>query len=668
MDETLRPFGLSKTQLLAIYEMMVRIRKFEDKVSELYKAGKAPGFIHSYVGEEAIAAGICANLRNNDYITSTHRAEGHCLAKGMSPSKVMAEILGKVDGCCKGKSGSMHFADAKCGMLGATGIVGSLIPVATGAALSAKLRHTDQVAVAFFGDGAVANAAFHESVNFAAIWDLPVIFVCENNWYSTATPFRTAMKNTDVMNRAQSYGIFASKVDGMDALAVFKAGQEAVDRARNRKGATLLECETYRFLGHYIGDIDTRPRDENEEWLNKDPIKKLGTRLIAENVATTEELQDINNRMDTEVRDAADFAIASPFPPVEEGLKDVFADYSLEEIPEIAPGERQLTMRDAINEAMKQEMSMDPTVILYGQGYVNHRGGPYQVGKNLQEMFGKDRVRDSPISELAMAGLAIGAAMTGLRPIVEIQYIDFVTLSMDQLVNQAGKIRYLSGGQFNVPMVLRTTCGAFANSGPHHSQSLEGWFIHVPGLKVIMPSTPYDAKGLLKAAIRDNDPCLFFEPKALYSFKGPVPEEDYIIPLGKADVKKQGSDLTIITWSRMVHPSLAIAKKLEAEDMRLEVVDLRTLMPLDKQTILESVKKTGRVLLVYEAYKTGGVGAEISAIINEEIFDRVKAPIKRVANPDVPVPFSPSLENFVLPNEASIEKAARELLKDACRS
>ena len=371
----------------------------------------------------------------------------------------------------------------------------------------------------------------------------------------------------------------------------------------------------------------------------------------------------IDNRIDVEVKDAAEFAMASPFPPNEDGVKDVFAEGVIEETSEVTAGERQLTMRDAISEAMRGEMTRDHTVIIYGQGYVGQRGGPYQVGKSLQDTFGRERVRDSPISELAMVGLAVGAAMTGLRPIVEIQFIDFTTLSMDQLVNHAGKVRYMFAGQFKVPMVLRTTSGAFTNSGPHHSQSLEAWFMHAPGLKVIMPSTPYDAKGLLKAAIRDDNPCLFFEPKALYSLKGPVPEQDYVIPLGKADVKKQGSDLTIVTWSRMVHPSLAVAKKLESEGIRVEVVDVRTLVPLDKRTIVESVKKTGRVLVVHEAYKTAGAGAEISAMITEEAFYHLKAPIKRVANPDVPIPFSPPLEDFVLPNEKSIETAARGLLK-----
>lgn len=659
---SLREIGLDGAKLLSIYESMVRIRKFEEKVAELYKTGKLPGFIHSYIGEEAIGAAVCANLRKDDYITSSHRAEGHALAKGMSPRKVMAELLGKVGGCCRGKGGSMHFADADLGMLGATGIVASLIPVATGAALSAQVRHTDQVAVAFFGDGAVGNGSFHESINFAAIWNLPVIYVCENNWYSTATPFASVAKNTDVASRAEGYGIPAVAVDGMDAVAVFQATREAVSRARSGKGATLLECRTYRYLGHYIGDPDLRARQEKEEWLKRDPVKRLADSLITQNFASVEELSNVDRKIDDEVKDAVDFAIASPFPSNEEALRDVFAEAVVRGPSPIAAGERQLSMRDAINEAMREEMTRDSNVIIYGQGYMGQRGGPYQVGKGLQDAFGTERVRDAPISELAMVGLAVGAAMTGLRPIIEIQFIDFTTLSMDQLVNQAGKISYMFAGQFRVPMVLRTTVGAFTNSGPHHSQSLEAWFMHAPGLKVIMPSTPYDAKGLLISAIRDDNPCLFFEPKALYALKGPVPEQDYTIPLGKADVKKPGSDLTIITWSRMVHPSLAVAKKLESEGVSVEVVDLRTLIPLDRKAVLDSIKKTGKALIVHEAYKTAGAGAEISAMITEEAFDYLKAPIKRVANPDVPIPFSPPLENFVLPDEKSIEKAARELL------
>ncbi len=661
----LQELGLDKAKLLGLYESMVRIRKFEEEVAGLYKKGKMPGFIHSYIGEEAIGSGVCANLRKDDYITSTHRAEGHCLAKGMASRRVMAELLGKVDGCCKGKGGSMHLADSEFGMLGATGIVASLIPVAAGAALSAQVRHTDQVAAAFFGDGGVANGAFHESVNFAAIWNLPVVFVCENNWYSTATPFTSVAKNTDLASRAIGYGVTGVAVDGMDVVDVYRAAREAVLRARNGNGPTLLDCRTYRFLGHYIGDPDLRAKEEKEEWLKKDPIAMFADSLKNQGVASTVELARVNDSLETEVKDAVDFAMASPYPPPEDALKDVFAvdRVSPGNIVSIAPGSRELTFRDAINEAMREEMKSDPNVIIYGQGYMGQRGGPYQVGRGLQDIFGKERVRDAPISELAMVGVAAGAAMTGLRPIVEIQFIDFTTLAMDQLVNHAGKTHYMFAGQFKVPMVVRTTIGAFTYSGAHHSQSLEAWFMHSPGLKVIIPSTPYDAKGLLKAAIRDDNPCLFLEAKAIYGMKGPVPEQDYVIPLGTADVKREGKDATVVTWSRMVHLALTVAKRLEAQGISVEVIDLRTLVPLDKRSIIESVKKTGRLVVVYEGYRTAGGGAEIAAMVAEEAFQYLKAPIMRVANPGVPVPFSPALEASVLPNEERVEKAVRETLK-----
>jgi pyruvate dehydrogenase E1 component alpha subunit len=320
MTAGLQEVGLDKSRLLDIYESMVRIRKFEEKVAEIYKAGKMPGFIHSYIGEEAIGSGVCANLRRDDYITSTHRAEGHSLAKGVSSRSVMAELLGRVDGCCRGKGGSMHLADAKVGLLGATGIVASLIPVATGAALSAQVRHTDQVAVAFFGDGGVANGAFHESINFAAIWDLPVVFVSENNWYSTATPFASVAKNTDVASRADGYGVPGVALDGMDVLAVYRATREAVNRARSGKGPTLLDCRTYRFLGHYIGDPDLRVKQEKEEWLKRDPIVRFADFLTSQRIVSNEDLGKVEGAIDAEVKDAADFGLARSYRPAVESL------------------------------------------------------------------------------------------------------------------------------------------------------------------------------------------------------------------------------------------------------------------------------------------------------------------------------------------------------------
>jgi|UniRef100_A0A7J3SL27 pyruvate dehydrogenase E1 component beta subunit len=323
---------------------------------------------------------------------------------------------------------------------------------------------------------------------------------------------------------------------------------------------------------------------------------------------------------------------------------------------------RELSYREAIREAMFEEMRRDKRVIAIGQGFMGSRGGPHFVFKGLQDEFGAERVRDAPISESAIIGCALGAALTGMKPLAEIMFMDWITLAMDQIVNHVAKMRYVSGGQAEVSMVIRAPLGAAASAGPHHSQCFEAWFIHVPGLKVAVPSTPYDAKGLLKAAIRDKNPVLYLDHKALMGIKGPVPEEEYIVPLGQADVKRKGEDVTIVAYSRMVHLALAAAEKLESQGISVEVVDPRTLVPFDKQTLINSVKKTGRVVIVHEACRTGGVAGEIMAILMEEAFDYLDAPPVRVTGLDTPIPFSPPLEKYVLPDENKIVDAVKKIL------
>jgi 2-oxoisovalerate dehydrogenase E1 component len=665
MTVSLQGIDVSKDKLLQMYTSMMRIRKFEEKVISFYTIGKLASFPHAYIGEEAVGVGVTANLRDNDWITSTHRAEGHVLAKGSETRRVMAELFGKKTGVSGGKGGSMHFGDKSHGLLGATGIVSSGIPIATGAGLSSQVRHTDQVAVSFFGDGAVPIGAFHESLNLAATWNLPVIYVCENNLYSTWTPFNSVSKNVEVASRAAGYSIPGIAVDGMDVLAMYKAAGDAVARARSGNGPTLIEAKTYRFGGHYIGDPDIRTKEEKQEWIKRDPIKMLMDKMIASGIAKPEEFAAIDQKLVAEVDEAVDFAEKSPYPDVSEALTDIYyvnPNPDMSEPDKNNLGTRVISMREAINEAMREELTRDPLTIIYGQGYMGKRGGPFQVGKGLQDLFGKERVRDAPISELTLVGTGLGAAMTGLRPIVEIQFVDFTPLASDQIVNQAAKVRYMFGGQYIVPLTIRTATGAEGSSAGHHSQSLEAWYMHIPGLKVVIPSTPYEAKGLLKSTIRNNNPTLFLETKSLYPLKGPVPEGDYTIPLGKADIKHQGNDVTIVTWGKMVHESLKVAERLKAEGIGVEVVDVRTLAPLDKKTIIDSVKKTGRVVVAHEENKTAGAGAEISAIISEEAFSSLKAPIMRVATPDAIFPYSPPLEKSIFPNDTKIEAAVRAVL------
>ena len=366
-----------------------------------------------------------------------------------------------------------------------------------------------------------------------------------------------------------------------------------------------------------------------------------------------------------EIDAAVDFAEKSPYPAESEALTDI---YYVDPNPDMSEpdkknlGTRVISMREAINEAMREELKRDPTVIIYGQGYMGKRGGRSRWGRDSRTHSAPSAVRDAPISELTLVGPGLGAAMTGLRPIVEIQFIDFTPLASDQIVNQAAKVRYMFGGQYRVPLTIRAATGAEGSSAGHHSQSLEAWYMHIPGLKVVIPSTPYEAKGLLKATVRNDNPTLFLETKTLYPFKGPVPEGEYTIPLGKADIKHEGDDVTIVTWGKMVHESLKVAQRLKTEGIGVEVVDVRTLAPLDKRTIIESVKKTGHVVIAHEENKTAGAGAEISAILSEEAFPYLKAPIKRVATPDAIFPYSPPLEKAIFPNDTKIETAVRAVL------
>lgn len=672
--ERVAPLVENKERLLGMYRDMLRIRRFEETVSDLFGQDKIRGTTHLYIGEEAVAVGACYAIHPDDYITSTHRGHGHCIAKGARLDRMMAELYGKIDGYCKGKGGSLHIADLTAGNLGANGIVGGGIPIAVGSGLTAKYKKTGKVTVCFFGDGAVNTGAFHEAVNLAAVWKLPVVFVCENNLYAMSMPVREAFPIQDIAERAQAYGIPGVVVDGMDVLAVKEAVEQAAERARRGEGPTLIECKTYRYLGHSKNDPRAyRTREEEQEWKARDPIKRYRQWLLGESIATEEELKAIDEEVEREIEEAIAFAEHSPYPPLEEITKDVYVEEDFAEIErkkgtkvvhsikDFGSKEmRVITYRDALNEALREEMHWDQNVVLIGED-IGLYGGAYGVTRGLWQEFGGERVRNTPISEAAIVGACVGAAITGLRPVGEIMYVDFMTLCMDQLANQGAKIRYMFGGKARVPMVIRTEGGCGRSSGAQHAQSLEAWFIHVPGLKVVMPATPFDAKGLLKAAIREDNPILFIEHKMLYNTKGPVPEEEYIIPIGVADIKREGKDVTIVAYSRMLLVALEAAEVLAREGIEAEVVDPRTLLPLDIETICASVQKTNRVIIVHEGCKTGGAGAEIATQIMEHAFDYLDAPIVRLGAADAPVPCSRYLEDNSIPRVEDVIQAARFL-------
>jgi 2-oxoisovalerate dehydrogenase E1 component len=669
-DSKPRPPVLDRPGYVGLYEQMVRVRRFELAAQKNYKAGRMPGFIHLYLGEEAVAAGVCAHLRREDWVTSTHRGHGHALAKGVSCKALMAELYGRAGGCCGGRGGSMHLFDREAGLFGTNGIVGGGIAAAVGAALSARVRKTSAVAVAFFGDGAVNHGAFHEGLNLAAINQAPVIFACENNLYATATPFKTATRNTSVASRGAAYGLPGMEVDGNDVLAVWQAAGKAIERARNGDGPTLLEFKTYRTAGHHEGDpiVGTyRTQEELDAWKARCPILRFRKWLLAEGFADETGLAEIESRIEREINEAVAWAESSPMPDPRTANDHALArpinpPAALASGSAPAPNSTEINYLEAVRDGIAEEMRHDPHILYFGEG-IGERGGSFAHTKGLWKEFTGNRVIDTPISELGFTGAAAGASATGCRSVADLMFIDFLFEAASQVILQAAKWRYMSNGQMSAPVVIRAGMGAIKNAGPHHSGCYYPMYAHCPGILVAVPSNPADAKGLIKTALRASDPVLFLEHKLLFGMKGLVPPGEYYIPFGRANVLRQGQDLTIVSCGEYVNRCVAAAGKLAAQGLSCEVIDLRTIVPLDVQTIVASVSKTGRLLVVDEAHPMCGIGAEIAAAMMEEAFDELDAPVGRLHPDPVTQPFSPALENEVVVTVEKIIAAAQDLAK-----
>ena len=656
---------MSTEELLALHRTMLRIRRFDERTIELFLAGEVKGTAHSCVGQEAIAAGACSVLDRADFIVSHHRGHGHCLAKGADMRRMMAELMGRVTGTCRGLGGSMHIADLELNILGANGVVGAGIGIGTGAALAAQIKHSGTCGVAFFGDGAANEGIFHEALNLASLWKLPVVYLCENNQYGLSTAMADSTAIGRLSERAAAYRMPGITIDGNDVLAVREAMAEACERARRGDGPTLVEAMTYRWGDHSMRANLPRYRGEDEEagWRERDPLARSEALLRAQGVASPA-LDAVRADAEAEIEDAIAFARASAAPTWAEIEGAITAPHDA--TPERnLPASRPLSMTEAIAEALQQEMERDERVFLIGED-VARIGGIFGCSRGLLERYGPERVRDTPISEQAIAASAVGAAISGLRPVVEIQIFDFCTLMMDMIVNQAAKFRFMLGGRATVPIVFRGPQGGGIRLAAQHSQSLEAWFMHVPGLVVLAPSNPYDAKGLLAAAIRDDNPVVFLENKMLYvAGRQPVPEVAYAIPIGVAAIRRHGDHLTIVATLAMVERALKAARQLEREGISCEVIDPRTLRPLDSAAILRSVKKTSRLMIVHEGWKTGGFGAEVAAIVAEEAIDWLDAPIVRLGGRDTPMPYNDQLEAQSLPSvEDIVLTAVRQVHRD----
>jgi 2-oxoisovalerate dehydrogenase E1 component len=642
-----------------MYRRMLVIRGFEERVSALYRDGEVPGFVHLSIGQEAAAVGACWPLRLSDVITSTHRGHGHCLAKGLDPLGMFAELMGKDQGTNRGRGGSMHIADPTLGIFGANGIVAAGVPIAVGAATASQLRADGGVAVAFFGDGAPAQGAFHEAMNLAAVWQLPVVFFCENNGYAEFSPAST-QHGAPLERRAEGYGMPYIAVDGNDVLATAAAMETVVDAVRAGGGPAVIEAATFRWHGHYEGDPERyRSAEEVQEWKARDPLLVHEARLRAVG-AGDDELKALESSVADDLDTAVEAARRLAEPDVATVTDFVLRARPVRAEPQPPHSDAPVfRMMDAVHDALEAELADDDRVFVAGID-VGDGGNVFGLMRGLRDRFG-DRVRDTPISETAIMGLGVGAAMAGMHPVVELMYLDFVGVCFDQLLNQAAKLPFMTGGAAEMALTVRTQFGAGRSSGSQHSQSLEALLAHVPGLTVVMPSTPADTYGLLRAAIQDPNPVVFIENRLLYGMKGPQPPADYVLPIGVSAVVRPGTDVTVVSVSRMVHEAVAAADRLDTEGISVEVIDLRTVAPLDMAPILESVHRTSRLLIAHEAVVPFGIGAEIAATVVNEAFWDLDAPIQRVGAATSPAPYAPGLEQAWLPDRDDIAAAVRRL-------
>jgi len=655
---------LTDQTILDLYHRMQIIRQTEEELARCHQRGLIHGACHTYVGQEAIASGVCAHLTNQDSVFSTHRGHGHALAKGLTPLALIAELFGREAGCSKGRGGSMHLFSPEIGLMGTSGIVGPCILQACGGGYSAKLKRNGAVAVAFFGDGAVNNGAFHEGLNMASIWKLPVLFICENNQFATEVPFAYASGNPSVGSRGAAYGIPGYELDGNDVLEVYRAAGQAVERARRGEGPTLLECKTYRTRPHAegMGDFTYRTREEVDQWKNKCPIIRLRSESVS---IDPSEFDAIDHEVKELVQQSRKDAEQSREPSSDTAQTHVWSESNPKPVarPTSGTSTRNVSYSQATLEALSEEMASNPDIFVMGEG-IGVRGGNFLTTKGLYEQHGPERLCDTPICERGFVGLACGAAMTGTRPVIDFMFADFVLDGYGEIINQIAKMQYMSSGRLRMPVILRGCIGIGHSAATHHSGSYYGILAQVPGLKVAVPSMASDAKGLLKRALRGNDPVVFLEHRELLQSKEEIPDGDYEIEFGQARIVRSGKNLTVVAIARMVHLALSLCDKLEQQGISVELIDPRTVLPLDTETILQSVRKTGRLLIVDEAPAACGVAAEIAARIADAGFDELDAPIRRVCGAFCPTPYSPSLESQVVPSAEMVERAIRDLIEE----
>ncbi len=640
--------GLTNEQLTQLYTELVRPRMIEEKMLVLLRQGRVSKWF-SGIGQEAIAVGAAMALDADEYIMPLHRNLGVFTARKMPFDKLFMQWQGRKEGFSKGRERSFHFGANEYHICGMISHLGPQLAIADGVALAHKLRKENKVSLAFSGDGGTSEGDFHEALNVAAVWGLPVIFVIENNGYGLSTPSSEQFVCEQLADRAVGYGMRGITIDGNNILEVYNEINKARKYCIKEQKPILIECMTFRMRGHEeASGVKYVPKELFEEWAKKDPVAKYEQYLTDIGVLTETDIANIRAVIQKEIEDglARGFEAPPVTPNTAEEVADVYAPPKLPVVKPTSAGTEKKFIQ-AISDGLKTSMDRFPNLVLMGQDIAEY-GGAFKVTEGFLQQYGSDRVRNTPLCESAIVGTALGLSIKGFKSMMEMQFADFVTVGFNQIINNLAKIHYRWGQ--NADVVIRMPTGGGVGAGPFHSQSNEAWFVHTPGLKVVYPSTPEDAKGLLIAAIEDPNPVLFFEHKGLYrSISGMVPDEHYTVEIGKARQVQTGSDISIITYGMGVHWATDYAAK--HADTSFDILDLRSLLPLDYNAIKESVLRTGKVLLLHEDTLTGGIGGELAAWIAEHCFEHLDAPVMRCASLDTPVPFAIELEqNFMANN------------------
>ena len=654
--------SLNKILAKDLYTSIITPRLIEEKMLKLLRQGKITKWF-SGIGQEAISVGAAKALKSNDTIFTMHRNLGVFTSRGLELEKLFGQIIGKDIGFTKGRDRSFHFGIPDYHIIGMISHLAAMLPVACGVGLGYKLKKQNRIALALVGDGATSQGDFHESLNLAAVWKLPIIFLIENNGYGLSTPVKEQYLCKNLSDRAIGYGIKGITIDGNDIEVVHQTISDYAKMIRKNPQPVLIEAKTFRMRGHEeASGIKYVPKDLLKKWAKKDPIKLFERKIIKENFFSNKEIEKIQLKINNKINSSISTAIDSDFPTSSES-KELGDVYSKDINIEIKPVKETHNIRyvDAIKETLYDSMSADKKIILMGQDIAEY-GGVFKITEGFVDKFGKERVRNTPIIESGIIGASLGLTLEGFKPIIEMQFADFISCGINQVINNLAKTHYRWGHAVNV--TIRMPSGGGVSAGPFHSQNLESLFMHIPGLKVVYPSSPYDAKGLLTSAINDSNPILFFEHKLLYrTQKQDVPKELYSLAIGEANIIKEGHDITIITYGLSTIWIKEILNDLDTQEIDIELIDLRTLMPWDKKLVYKSIKKTNRVLVVHEANEIGGVGAEIAASISSDLFEFLDAPVERLGSIHTPTPFNQDLEQEIFWPKNKILKTIQKIIR-----